>query len=151
MDPNAVTHVWMSAIRLSDFGRFDEALERARHAVELTQRGPVLVGVLARTLALAGRRDEALAIRAELTDRARTEYIGPGIFLVMDGHDLGDDDTTANLLRSNVEAETGPAAIYVVAAPELDLLLTHPRLGPLASISTVRELANAPAVRRSRA
>jgi tetratricopeptide (TPR) repeat protein len=131
MDPNAVVHLWQSAIRLSEFGRFDEALERTRRAVELTQRGPVLVGIHGGILGRAGRREEALAIRAELTDRARTEYIGPGIFLAMDGHDLGDDDETANLLRSNVDAETGPSAIYLVAAPKLDLLLTHPRLGPL--------------------
>jgi hypothetical protein len=99
--------------------------------VELTQRGPVLVGVHGRTLALAGRRHEALAVRDELTDRARTEYIGPVAFLMMIGRDLGDDDATATLLRSNVEAESGPVAIYLTVAPELELLLTHPRLGPL--------------------
>ena len=131
MDPNAVILLWQSAIRLSEFGRFDEALERTRRAVELTQRGPVVVGIHGRTLALAGRRDEALAIRAELTDRARTEYIGPAAFLMMIGLDMGDDDETAKLLRSNVEAESGPVGIYLTVARELEPLLTHPRLGPL--------------------
>jgi len=49
----------------------------------------------------------------------------------MIGLDLGDDDATAMLLRSNVEAETGPVAIYLSVSPELELLITHPRLGSL--------------------
>src|SRR5687767_7326424 len=43
MDPNSQIHLWMSAIRLSDFGRHDEAVPRLARAVELTQRGPLLV------------------------------------------------------------------------------------------------------------
>jgi hypothetical protein len=97
MDPNAILHLWLSGIRLREFGRFDEAL----------------------------------AIRAELTERARSEYIGPVAFLTMLDLDLGDDDATATLLRSNVEAESGPVGIYLTVARELELLLTHPRLGPL--------------------
>jgi hypothetical protein len=117
--------------------------------VELTQRGPIMVGIHGRTLALAGRREEAMAIRAELTERARLEYIGPGAFLQMIGLDLGDDDATATLLRSNVEAETGPTAIYTTVAPELDLLLSHPRLGPLVrQLSLYAQRPGLPPMRR---
>src|SRR5439155_26279897 len=60
MEPNSVLNRWTSCVRLSDFGRYAEALERIGRAVELTQRGPLMVGLYARTLALAGRCAEAL-------------------------------------------------------------------------------------------
>ena len=131
LDPNAMIHLWMSAVRLSDFGRHDEAIRRLARAVELTQRGPLLVGLYARGLALAGRRDEALATRAELIERARTEYIGPAAMLMMVALDLDDENATAILLQSNVDAMTGPTAIVTTVVRELEPLLTHPRLGPL--------------------
>ncbi len=72
IDPNSVVNLWMSGVRLGDFDRHDEALPRLRRAAELTQGAPLLVGLHARGLALAGRREEALALRAQLNDRAQT-------------------------------------------------------------------------------
>jgi serine/threonine-protein kinase len=131
MNPNSYIHLWMSAIRLADLGRNDEAVPRMARAVELTQRGPLLVGLYARTLALAGRRDEALAVREELRERARHEYIGPGAMLMMVGLDLEDEAATAALLEANVAAMTGPVAIVTTVARELEPLLDHSRLGPV--------------------
>jgi len=131
MDPNSQIHLWMSAIRLSDFGRHDEAVPRLARAVELTQRGPLLVGLQARALALAGRRAEALALREELRHRAEREYIGPAAMLMMVGLDLDDEAATAALLEANAAAMTGPTAIVTTVVRELEPLLDHPRLGPL--------------------
>jgi serine/threonine-protein kinase len=131
MDPNAVIHLWMSAVRLSDFGRHEEAVARMRRTVELTQRGPLIVGMYARALALAGRREEALALRAELRERAQREYVGPAAMLMMVGLDLEDEAATAALLEANIAAMTGPTAIVTTVARELTPLLDHPRLGPL--------------------
>ena len=131
MDPNTVPHLWMSAIRLSDFGRHDEAVQRLARAVELTQRGPLVLGMYGRALALAGRRDEALAVRQELRERSKREYVGPSALLMMVGLDLGDEDATASLLQVNIDAMTGPAVIVVTVVRELEPLLDHPRLGPL--------------------
>ena len=131
MDPNSVIHLWMAAIRLADFGRHTEALSRMARAVELTQRGPLICGLHARALALAGRRDEALAIRTELRERASREYVGPAAMLMMVGLDLDDEAATAALLQANVDAMTGPTAIVTTVARELEPLLEHPRLGPL--------------------
>ena len=111
MDPNSVLHLWMSAMRLGDFGRHEEAVARVRRAVELTQRAPLIVGMCARALALAGRREETLALRAELRERAQREYVGPAAMLMMVGLDLDDEAATAALLEANIEAMTGPAAI----------------------------------------
>ena len=131
MDPNSMLNLWTSAVRLTEFGRHDEAVDRMRRAVALAQRAPIILGQLGRTLALAGRRDEALAIRAELEERAQKEYVGPVAFLVTISLDLGDEEATAALLRRNIEAETGPASMYITLRRELEPLLAHPRLGPL--------------------
>ncbi len=135
MEPNSVIHLWMSAIRLSDFGRHDEAVLRLERAVVLTQRGALVVGMYARALALAGRHEKAMATRAELQERARNEYVGPGAGLMMIALGLDDENATAALLRDNVEAMTGPTVIVTTVVRELELLLGHPRLGPI-----VREL-----------
>ena len=102
-----------------------------RRTVELTQRGPLIVGMYARALALAGRREEALALRAELRDRAHGEYVGPAAMLMMVGLDLDYEAATASLLEANIAAMTGPTAIVTTVARELASLLVSPRLGPL--------------------
>ena len=135
LEPNSVLNLWMSGMRLSDLGRHDEALRRVERAVELTQRGPLMVGLHARALAHAGRRAEALGLREELRERAAREYIGPGARLMMVSLDLDDEEKTAALLRENIDAMTGPTAIVTTVTRELEPLLDHPRLGPL-----VREL-----------
>jgi tetratricopeptide (TPR) repeat protein len=152
MDPNAVIHLWMSAVRLADFGRHEEAVLRMRRTVELTQRAPLIVGMYARALALAGRRDEALALRAELRERAQREYVGPAAMAMMIGLDLGDEAATAALLEANIAAMTGPTAIVTTVVRELAPLLDHPRLGPLvrrltlwATRPAVTTLSSAPA------
>jgi len=131
MDPNAVIHLWMAATRLADFGRHEEAVARIWRAVELTQRGPMIVGMYARALAMAGRREEALAVRAELRDRAQREYVGPAALLMMVALDLDDEAATAALLEANIDAMTGPTAIVTTVIRELTPLLDHPTLGPL--------------------
>jgi hypothetical protein len=102
-----------------------------RRAVELTQRGPMIVGMYARALAMAGRREEALAVRAELRDRAQREYVGPAALLMMVALDLNDEAETAALLEANIDAMTGPTAIVTTVIRELTPLLDHPTLGPL--------------------
>jgi hypothetical protein len=121
----------MSGVRLADFERHEEAVPRLARAVELTQRGPLLVGLYARALALAGRRAEALVLREELRERAGHEYIGPAAMLMMVGLDLDDEAATAALIEANVTVMTGPVAIATTVARELEPLLDHPRLGPL--------------------
>lgn len=84
-----------------------------------------------RVLWLAGRREEALAVRAELVERSRSEYVGPAAFLMMLVISLEDEDATAALLQANVDAMTGPTTIHATIRRDLDALLDHPRLGPL--------------------
>ena len=131
LDPNSVVNLWASAVRLGELGCLDDALRRMSRAVELTQRGPLIVGMLGRLLALAGRRSEALALRAELDARQRTEYIGPAAVLPIDGV-TADEETLAATLQRCIEAGSGVPSISASGSSrELDRLLDHPRLGPL--------------------
>jgi hypothetical protein len=121
---------WTPERREQELGRAEEALREARRAVELGQRGPILLGTLGYILAKVGRRDEALAIRAELRERAEHEYIAPVAELHVD-LGLGDESSVEASLRRNVEAETGPTSLSVVLIRDLEALLDHPTLGPL--------------------
>jgi TolB-like protein len=131
IDPNSVVNLWQSAVRLGDFGRHDEAVPRLRRAVDLTQRAPLLVGLYVRGLALAGRREEALATRAELITQAQREYVGPPAMLMTISLDLDDEAAAAALIQANVDAMTGPVTIATTVVRELMPLLDHPRLGLL--------------------
>jgi serine/threonine-protein kinase len=140
LDPNSVINLWLSAVRLGDLGRLDDAIARMTRAVELTQRGTMIVAMLGRLLGLAGRRADALTLRAELESRQRNEYVGPAPFLLIDGV-IGDDETLALTLQRNIDAGTGPVSISTTGGNrELDRLINHPRLGSLVrQISLYRE------------
>lgn len=112
-------------------GRADEGLPRTRHAVEVTQRSIATLGILACSLAAAGRHDEARAVCAETAARAVGTYVAPLAMLIAE-IGPGDEDRTADLLRQTLEIETGPISFATTIKPELDaLLLVHPRLDPL--------------------
>jgi serine/threonine-protein kinase len=131
MEPNSVINLWMSGVRLQDLGRLDEGVAALSRAVELTQRGTLVTGMLARALAIAGRVDEARRIEAELHERAKREYVGPAARLMYVTLDPDDEDATAGILQENIDAMTGPTAIICTTVREIAPLADHPRLGPL--------------------
>jgi eukaryotic-like serine/threonine-protein kinase len=130
LDPNSIPCSWASSVCYLRLGQTDAAIRQATRAVELGQRGPILLGTLGHILAKAGRRDEEEAIRGELRHRATQEYVGPVAELHVD-IGLGDEARIEESLRRNVEAETGPTSLSVVLMRDLDDLLEHPSLGPL--------------------
>jgi TolB-like protein len=130
LDPNSIPGLWASCVAHLHIGRMDEAVRDAARAVELGQRGPILLGTLGLILARAGRRDEALAIRRELEERSAGEYVGPVATLYID-LGLDEEGLIEASLRKNLEAETGPTSYAVGVIPYLDRLLDHPRLGAL--------------------
>jgi eukaryotic-like serine/threonine-protein kinase len=130
LDPNSMLNNWLSGVALQRMGRHAEATARFVRAVELSQRSPAQVAGLQRHLAIAGRADDARALRNELEARARTEYVGPVIALIMDIA-AQDEERIAEVLRLNVEAGTGPPSAAILMDVELEAMLTHPRLGPL--------------------
>ena len=113
MDPNSVIHLWMSAIRLSDFGRHDEALRadgaRGRaHAARAARRGHVCASARARGTS----RRSAGEFSEELRDRAHARVHRAG-----GAADDGWRSTSTTrkrprrCLQENIDAMTGPTAI----------------------------------------
>lgn len=131
LDPNSVINLWISAVRLGDLGRFDESLRRIARAVELTQQSPLMIAIQARLLMLAGRRDDALALREEIASVSDSRYIGPIVpllFAVVEG----EADGIAAAVRQNIDAGTGATTIAISGVDrELTALLEDARFGPL--------------------
>jgi hypothetical protein len=131
LDPNSVLNLWISAVRLGDLGRFDEALHRMARAVELTQGSPLMIAMHARLLMLAGRREEALARRAEIAENQKTRYLGPVVALIFAIIE-GDTEGIASALQQNIDGGTGATTIAISGVDrELNQLMSNPRLGPL--------------------
>ena len=120
MDPNSVINLWMCAIRLQDLGRSDEAIQLFVRAVELTQRGALVLGMLGRAYALSGRVDEARAIKNEFEERSQREYIGPGAKLMLVSLYLDNEAEVAAILRENIKAMTGPTVFATCVARDLE-------------------------------
>jgi DNA-binding winged helix-turn-helix (wHTH) protein/tetratricopeptide (TPR) repeat protein len=66
LDPTHFLAPWGMGLALQHLGRHRDAVAFHERAVELSGESDLMRAVLARTLALAGRRDEAAAIAAEL-------------------------------------------------------------------------------------
>ena len=83
-------------------GHSDSAIAVMRHAVELEQRDPWSgdLGALGFTLAASGRAEEALAVKRELEQRARSGYVSPAAIALIElglGHR---DQAVAGLARA---------------------------------------------------
>ncbi len=131
IEPNSVVALWLSALRLADLGRFDEAQRRLTVAETLTQHAPIMMGLRIRILAQAGRMEEARQLRVALRARAAGEYVSSSVALQAGLLDVDDVEGTASLIRATIAEQTGPFAIYSTLAHGLRGLLGHPTLGPL--------------------
>jgi tetratricopeptide (TPR) repeat protein len=56
LDPNSIPCSWASSVCYLRLGQTDAAIRQATRAVELGQRGPILLGTLGHILAKSGRR-----------------------------------------------------------------------------------------------
>jgi serine/threonine-protein kinase len=130
LDPNTIPALWGSAMSLRCLGRFDEALMRMTRALEVTQRSLAVQCIMGCCLAAAGRREEARAFLTDFEQQSKAYYLHAGGSLIAQ-IGLGDEDRIAEALQGNIDAETGPVSLACTIKPELDALLTHPRLGPL--------------------
>jgi serine/threonine-protein kinase len=77
LDPDHVQSLFALALIAAELGRYDEALAAAERAVSLSGRSPFFLGILGFVRATSNRRSEAAAVRLELNDRSRHEYVAP--------------------------------------------------------------------------
>jgi serine/threonine protein kinase/Tfp pilus assembly protein PilF len=132
IDPTALYPLWASAMNLRLLSLHDEALSAMRTAVEATSREQSFyVGLLGAVLAAAGRREEAAAIRAELSARAETEYVAP-IHVLPLLVELGDLDAAIAAFTRACDERNG-LAWWVRSNPMYRPLWGDPRYPAVAS------------------
>jgi len=68
LEPGVFLPHWSLGIAYVHDGRYDEAIGAHRRAVELAQEAPFMKAVLAWTLAMAGRTEEARSLKGELEE-----------------------------------------------------------------------------------
>ena len=111
-------------------GRHREAVDSLEKAVEVTKRRQShYLALLGGAYAGAGRRADALALLAELTDRSSREYIAP-FHLAFLHIPLGNLDEAISCLERACE-ERNALAWWPRTAPFYDPLRAHPRFPAL--------------------
>ena len=130
LDPNTAVCLWQAAVTFIRLGRLDDALARIRRAVDLSQRGAMMVAFEHGILYRMGRFDEAEVLLEELRARSIAAYSGDSVWL-MTALLTADEAGIAAALGKQYEVGTGPTTLSIAVDKELEALLTHPRLGPL--------------------
>jgi TolB-like protein/Flp pilus assembly protein TadD len=76
-DPHFVTAYWTLGLVQEQRGDLDESSAAFQRAIQLAPHNPRMRGGLARTMAIAGHREEALRILSELHELSRKRYVSP--------------------------------------------------------------------------
>ena len=76
-NPHFTPAYWALGLIQEQRGEFDESAAAFQRAIQLSPHNPRLRGALGRTLALAGKKKEALRVLAELHEMAARQYVSP--------------------------------------------------------------------------
>jgi TolB-like protein len=123
------------------------AIAEAELATQLSERHPVTVSGLGHVLGGTGAPQQAAHLLAELSDRARTEYIDPYHFALVHLA-LGDVASAWPRLHDAV-SEHSPYAVWIEVDPRLDRLRADDRFKRLLSDTFGRDAVR-PADRKSK-
>ncbi len=77
LNPHFSPAYWTLGLIQEQRREFDESIAACQRAIQLSPESPRMHSALARTLALAGKREESLRILAELTELAERRYVSP--------------------------------------------------------------------------
>jgi tetratricopeptide (TPR) repeat protein len=122
-------HGWLG-MALGQQGRYDESIDAFQRALEVEQI-PILKAMLAHTHAIAGNRELANALLAELTSEAKTRYISPYDIAVIHAG-LGDVPSAIAQLHSAVE-DRSAWMVFLNIDPRLDRLRHDPAIAEIAA------------------
>lgn len=128
-DPNyPLAHGWMGWIYQAQ-ARYDDAISELQKWVDLSGRQSEPLGALGQVYALAGQREKATAIRAELEERyARRETNALPIASVYAG--MRDYDKCFAWLEKDFQARSGTLSL-IPYRPTFDLIRSDPRYASL--------------------
>src|SRR5919109_4632360 len=132
LEPNAAaTHILQGRIDEA-FGRFDQALEATKRAIDLSSGGGVPLRVqVVRLEALSGRRAEALAHLEELQREAENRRIRLSARdLAYAQLALGNHDRAVELFAQAVD-DHDPSIVWLGVDPRVDDLRRDPRFREL--------------------
>jgi serine/threonine-protein kinase len=77
LNPHFSPAYWILGLVQEQRGEFDESIAAFQRAIQISPRSPIMQAALGRTLALAGKRKEALHILDELHKLAEKRYVSP--------------------------------------------------------------------------
>jgi len=77
LNPHFSPAYWILGLVQEQRGEFDESAAAFQRAIQLAPRSPLMQAALGRTLALSGKKSEALRILRELNDLAEKRYVSP--------------------------------------------------------------------------
>jgi DNA-binding winged helix-turn-helix (wHTH) protein/tetratricopeptide (TPR) repeat protein len=124
LDPNHFLGHWCLGLASQHNGRIDEAVEAHRKAASLAHDNTLMKAVLARSLALAGRRQETLRILGEL--ETTLGYASPYQRATVELA-LGQRQAALAALEA-ATADRDPWVVWVGIDPMLDEVRAEPRL-----------------------
>jgi serine/threonine-protein kinase len=77
LNPHFSPAYWILGLVQEQRGEFDESVAAFQRAIQISPRSPIMQAALGRTMALSGKREEALVILAELHELAGKRYVSP--------------------------------------------------------------------------
>jgi serine/threonine-protein kinase len=77
LNPHFSPAYWILGLVQEQRGEFDESVAAFQRAIQLSPRSPIMQAALGRTLALSGKREEALRTLEELHKLAEKRYVSP--------------------------------------------------------------------------
>ena len=76
-NPHFAAAYWTLGLVQEQRGEMEEAIAAFQRAIELSPPSPRIVGALARTYAIMGRKQEALRLLKDLNELSKKRYISP--------------------------------------------------------------------------
>ena len=126
LDPHQFLGHWAVGSALQNLGRHDEAVAEHRRALDLAEGTAFMKPVLARSLALAGRADEARALLARRGSADASPYQAATVHLA-----LGETDRALELLAVAAD-QRDPWVVLLAVDPMLRPLRGQPAFEGLA-------------------
>ena len=129
MDRNFVYSHWQMALTYEQCGRFDDAIAAFQKAIALSGKSVHPRVLLARTLALSGRKNQALQLLDEFSEVSTQTYVSPYRIAAVYSA-LGDKDRAFKWLEHAYEGRDGWLA-WLPVDPVVDNLRSDQRFSDL--------------------
>lgn len=124
LDVNYPVTYWILGLLLRRMERYELAIVEGEKGVKLSGGSPLMRAALAQTLGIAGRKEEARQILADLRELATQKYVAPYFFAGIHVG-LGDHERAIEYLERCYE-EHSHWLIYLHFDPSMDDLRDHP-------------------------